>query len=159
MPVKTDLPKPRHEMTEADWTTYNQTRYRTWYDCGGIILFNRYGDVLVVQDKQSKKWSFPKGAAELQDQEKPMMTAIRECYEEVGLIPLTDYVWTSYKKHTQFFVNKQIYYYATIQEGCETHACVNDDEGAQVRWCTIDELRTMDCNIGIRRFIQTSRNN
>ncbi len=158
MPVKTDLPKRRSEMTEADWVHYNKTRYRTWYDTAGIIVFNSHGDVLVVQDAVTKKWSFPKGAAECQDQEEPLVTAIRECYEEVGLIPLVDYNWATYQNRDKFIQGKKIYFFATIEEGAEIRAHVNDEEGAQVAWCSIAHLQMLDCNLGIRMFCKHFHN-
>lgn len=153
MPVKSDLPKPRAEMTDADWYTYNKTRYTTWYKCAGIIV--KSGDkVLLVQDITSKKWSFPKGAAEMTDMENPFMTAIRECHEEAGLIPFTDYTIDDfiYKK----FPSKNCFFFATIVEGSESRAKVNDDEGYQVKWCTREDMCAMreSANMGIRHYLK-----
>ncbi len=152
MPVKSDLRKPRAEMTEEDWCTYDKTRYTTWYNCAGIIV--KSGDkVLLIQDKTTNKWSFPKGAAEIADMENPFITAIRECHEEAGLIPLTDYTMDNYIYKE--LPHKNCYFFATIVEGSESCAKVNDDDGYQVMWCTREDICAMgeSANIGVRHYL------
>lgn len=49
----------------------------------GAIVISPNGDFLVVQGRQSRKWSFPKGHGRLW--EKPIEAAIRELKEETGI--------------------------------------------------------------------------
>jgi 8-oxo-dGTP pyrophosphatase MutT (NUDIX family) len=62
------------------------------YVGAGIILRNAKGQVILVRDARSGRWGFPKGHPEPEDKKNPINTAIRECGEETGLQPLTDYV-------------------------------------------------------------------
>ena len=151
MSVKTDLPKPRAEMTEADWIAYGKTRYKSWYPCAGVIVKHNE-KILLVQDKIGKKWSFPKGAPEREDAEDPMKTAIRECYEETALIHGDDYIFDS--STPVKFPYDNLYMMATIQPGAETRARVNDDEGLQVKWCTRAELSFLwkNLNSAVRHY-------
>ncbi len=90
------MPNGRANLTEAEWIEIDKNRYRTWYDGSGIILFNSYNQVLLVQDKISKKWSFPKGRVDKEDCDFPIVTAIRETKEETGLDYRTDYIINSF---------------------------------------------------------------
>jgi 8-oxo-dGTP pyrophosphatase MutT (NUDIX family) len=151
MSVNRDLPKPRDQMTEADWRAYRKTWYTTWYTCAGVIV--KYNNkILLVQDKISKKWSFPKGAPEVADKDDPINTAIRECYEETALIHGDDYTFTTLSPVK--FPYDNYYMIATIQPGAEARARVNDDEGLQVKWCTRADLSLMwkELNSGIRHY-------
>lgn len=152
--IKNDYPKPREQMTEADWVAYNKTCYKTWYKSAGVIV--KSGDrVLVVQDKHGMKWSFPKGAAAYEDNEDPHQTAIRECYEETALIIGDDYVFTTPPIK---FPYDQYYMMAAVHPGAEHRARVHDEEVFQVKWCTRDELVQMwdKLNSGVRHY---ARNN
>ncbi len=91
------MPNGRANLTEAQWIEIEKNRYRTWYDGGGVILFNSYNQVLLVQDTFTKKWSFPKGRVEKEDCDFPIVTAIRETKEETGLQYMTDYIINSFE--------------------------------------------------------------
>ena len=49
----------------------------------GVILISPTDEILVVQGRQSKKWSFPKGHGS--PFEKPLEAALRELKEETGI--------------------------------------------------------------------------
>jgi 8-oxo-dGTP pyrophosphatase MutT (NUDIX family) len=139
---QSDLPKPRNEMTEADWVAYDKTRYKTWYKSAGIILF-KDNAVLLVQDKKSQKWSFPKGAPESEDNAQVLNTAVREAYEEVGLILDLDYTLdsTEYVK----FPYDGYYLFGRIHPNAIPK--VNDDEGQCVQWFTRNEIKNKIWNL------------
>lgn len=147
------LPKPRDQMTEADWIAYGHIRYKTWYKSAGVIIKNR-DTILLVQDKNSKIWSFPKGAPEAIDGEDPKQTAIRECYEETALIHDDDYKF-DYPIPDKFPYD-QMYMIATIKPGAETRIRVNDEEGLQVKWLTRTELSNLwkELNMAVRYYIK-----
>lgn len=149
--IKNDYPKPREQMTEADWVAYNKTCYKTWYKTAGVIV--KSGDkVLLVQDKHGMKWSFPKGAAVYEDNEDPRQTAIRECYEETALIYGDDYIFDA--PTPVKFPYDHYYTFATIHPGAEDRARVHDNEVFQVKWCTRVELSMMweSLNAAVRHY-------
>jgi 8-oxo-dGTP pyrophosphatase MutT (NUDIX family) len=123
-------------MTENDWMIYDKTRYKTWYKSAGIILF-KDNAVLLVQDKQSQKWSFPKGASEPEDKESVLNTAVRETYEEVGLIKDIDYTLSS--TNPVKFPYDAYYLFGKINP--DANPKVNDEEGLCVQWFTPDEIK------------------
>jgi 8-oxo-dGTP pyrophosphatase MutT (NUDIX family) len=146
----TKLPKPRAEMTEADWVEFDKTSFKSWYKNAGLIITK--GDrVLVVQDKNTKKWSFPKGAPDAVDTHDPKKTAIRETYEEAGLIPEMDYRFDSIP--SQRFPYDGLYYFAIATASAVPK--VNDDEGCDVRWYTRTDLKTIwsNTNAHIKHFV------
>jgi 8-oxo-dGTP pyrophosphatase MutT (NUDIX family) len=147
----TSLPKPRAEMTEADWIEFDKTSYKTWYKNAGLIIF-KDNMVLLVQDAKTLKWSFPKGAPEPIDANDPKKTAIRETYEEVGLLPETDYTFDNFK--IQDFPHNGYYYFATATPTANPR--VNDEEGLQVRWCTRAEVSAIwaQTNLHIKHFVK-----
>jgi len=147
----TTLPKPRDQMTEADWIAHG--RYKTWYKTAGVIVKHR-DKVLLVQDKIGKKWSFPKGGPEAVDGDDPKQSAIRECYEETALIHGDDYTF-DYPIPDKFPYD-QMYMIATIQPGAEDKARVNDEEGLQVKWLTRAELSMLwkELNTAVRYYIK-----
>lgn len=49
----------------------------------GVILISPNDEILVVQGRQSKKWSFPKGHG--LHSERPLEAALRELKEETGI--------------------------------------------------------------------------
>jgi 8-oxo-dGTP pyrophosphatase MutT (NUDIX family) len=57
---------------------------------GLILLSSDLTSVLLVRDTRSGKWGFPKGHRE-KDDSSDLATAVRECYEETGLVA-EDYV-------------------------------------------------------------------
>jgi 8-oxo-dGTP pyrophosphatase MutT (NUDIX family) len=65
---------------------------------GGIVLFNSKGHVLLLKEKTSGKWGFPKGAQEAEDRNDILRTAVRECAEEAGLYHGADYILLLTKK-------------------------------------------------------------
>jgi 8-oxo-dGTP pyrophosphatase MutT (NUDIX family) len=56
---------------------------------GLIVLSSDCNNVLLVHDARSGKWGFPKGHREASD-DSDLQTAMRECYEETGLV-MEDY--------------------------------------------------------------------
>ena len=58
---------------------------------GFIILSPEFTHTLLVKDSRSQKWGFPKGHRE-HDDDNDLATAMRECFEETGLIASDYYV-------------------------------------------------------------------
>lgn len=51
----------------------------------GVLFFNQQGEVLIVKPNYLEKWLWVGGSAN--DGEAPMTTALRECQEEIGVVP------------------------------------------------------------------------
>jgi 8-oxo-dGTP pyrophosphatase MutT (NUDIX family) len=49
----------------------------------GVVLLNYFSEVVVVQGRKSRKWSFPKGHG--RSRESPLDASIRELKEETGI--------------------------------------------------------------------------
>lgn len=147
----TSLPKPRAQMTESDWVEFEKTSFKSWYKNAGLIIF-KDDTVLLVQDAKTLKWSFPKGAPEAIDGHDPKKTAIRETYEEVGLVPEADYTIDS--PTIQNFPHNGYYYFATATPTASPR--VNDEEGLQVRWCTRADVSAIwaQTNLHIKHFVK-----
>lgn len=51
----------------------------------GVLFFNMQGEVLIVKPNYLEKWLWIGGSAD--EGEAPKTTALRECQEEVGIVP------------------------------------------------------------------------
>ena len=107
------------------------------YVGAGIILRNAKGQVILVRDARSARWGFPKGHPEPEDKKNPINTAIRECEEETGLQPLTDYVIdiTVAKR-----IGKRLYFYGICLKEHFDKGAMPAGEISDVRWWSFDEL-------------------
>lgn len=119
-------------------------------DRAGMILYNSRGQVLVLQDIHSRKWSFPKGKREGSDCS-PFHTAVRECAEESGLRLGTDYI-AAPTIHMRG--GGGIYYagYVTTDE-----PAIRIQPGEITGWTWIDpttpQIPTEQGNLGVRQFL------
>lgn len=107
------------------------------YVGAGIILRNAKGQVILVRDARSGRWGFPKGHPEPEDKKNPINTAIRECGEETGLQPLTDYVIdiTVAKR-----IGKRLYFYGICLKESFDKTAMPAGEISDVRWWSFEEL-------------------
>jgi len=107
------------------------------YVGAGIILRNPKQQVILVRDARSGRWGFPKGHPEPSDKKNPINTAIRECEEETGLKPLTDYVIdiTNAKR-----IGKRLYFQGLCLKETFDKAAMPEREISDVRWWSFDEL-------------------
>jgi 8-oxo-dGTP pyrophosphatase MutT (NUDIX family) len=113
----------------------------------GIILQNEQGELLCVQDSVTSKWSFPKGHCERTDSHL-VDTAIRETLEETGLEHGVDYLID--KRMYIPLGNRHVYYPAVRLTQKEPVAVPG--HSTAVRWLSLDELRNVPHNMGIRLF-------
>jgi 8-oxo-dGTP pyrophosphatase MutT (NUDIX family) len=52
---------------------------------GGVLIFNKAGDVLLVKPTYRNTWAWPSGGWD--EGESPLTVARRECEEEIGICP------------------------------------------------------------------------
>ena len=142
------LPKPRNEMTEEDWkaiTPENQAR-------GGMIVFNKYKQFLLVKDSKTGKWSFPKGVVDECDKDNTFNTAVRECKEETSLELNKDYTMKSYTP--MVFYETNYYYIAQLMRDINVKELKTDEEVSDVAWFDAKKVRSnwATVNAGVRQF-------
>jgi 8-oxo-dGTP pyrophosphatase MutT (NUDIX family) len=143
----------RQNKTKEELNQIYKNRYRTWYDGSGIIIFNAENHILLVQDAYTKKWSFPKGRVEKEDDDNPIITAIRETKEECGLECNTDYILNSIKPH---FVKFNTYFFiASLLDSAREPMTDGEHEGAY-RWCSPSYIKKeiwYNTNVYIKEFV------
>jgi 8-oxo-dGTP pyrophosphatase MutT (NUDIX family) len=107
------------------------------YIGAGLILINSRGDVLLVRDTRSNRLGFPKGHPEKKDKDIPLNTAIRECWEETGLILNNDYKLDGNKPKR---IGKRLYFSGICWREAFHAANVNKKEISEIGWWSLGHL-------------------
>ena len=102
--------------------------------CGGVIID---GDqVLLIKNKRSQHWSFPKGHMEAG--ESAVQTALREIREETGLkVIINPNVSSTINYNPTFEVNKDVTYF--LARPWEGILKAQESEVSELTWLSIDE--------------------
>jgi mRNA-decapping enzyme subunit 2 len=109
----------------------------------GAICINKNGEVLLVRGRLGGKWSFPKGHKKRGESD--LQCALRELWEETGIIPSSSEPMRSYK------LAKATYFFFTIEEECCPR--VNDsNEIDQVEWWSLASLPACNSNVDVSMF-------
>lgn len=120
----------------------------------GIIL-NCNNSFLLVKSNTNKKWSFPKGCIEPDENE--LVCALRELKEETGVDIDMD---------SDFYHDKRIYgdtiyfYYKTNRDMFNSKFIFDKNEILAVNWFNENELRNMEYhsyNFGIKMFLDNNK--
>lgn len=125
---------------------------------GFILLSSDLTHLLLVNDRRSGKWGFPKGHRE-SDDATDLATAVRECREETGLLP-TDYT----VQEDTFKISKgggaYIFRYATLNASDFHHTRLipgPPEEVARLEWVPLTTLleatNVLDGNKYLRNWI------
>lgn len=130
---------------------------------GFILLSSDLTHLLLVNDRRSGKWGFPKGHRESYDPT-DLATAVRECREETGLLP-TDY---SVQEDT-FKISKgsgaYIFRYATLNADFHHVRLIPGppEEVARLEWVSLATLleasTVLDGNKYLRNWISDIKTN
>lgn len=131
---------------------------------GFILLSSDLTHLLLVNDRRSGKWGFPKGHREVDDST-DLATAIRECREETGLIP-SDYT----VQEDTFKISKgggaYIFRYATLNATDFHHVRLipgPPEEVARLEWVPLATLleatNVLDGNKYLRNWINDIKTN
>jgi 8-oxo-dGTP pyrophosphatase MutT (NUDIX family) len=122
----------------------------------GLVLFNSNRHVLLLKDKFSTKWGFPKGAQEAEDGNDLLRTAVRECAEETGLHHGTDYILLLSKK---FFKVRGGTYFLGLVSNDELHIKIQESEIDA--YCWMDPFKPhipeAEMNHAVKMFLKKTR--
>ena len=115
----------------------------------GCILFSPNEKVLLVKGKLSGKWSLPKG--HMEGRENDLQCALRELYEETGIIPTAKY---SYFK--KFAAGG---YFIYFMENEPTPQIQANQEISEAGWFDISAISKLSCNLDLNCFSRWMKKN
>lgn len=112
----------------------------------GVMVVNKFGEILLVKDRRTEKWSFPKGKCKRHERE--LECALRELEEETSL---------KLSPHLQPLSIKQLrggtYYLFALEDAPTTLTPNNTWEISEVQWWSLTALPTgMAGNIDVSLF-------
>lgn len=105
--------------------------------CCGCIIINNNDKVLLVLQRKSKCWSFPKGHVE--NNETEIETALREVKEETGIdvnIEASKRYELTYKINNS--TNKNVVYF--IARPLNANVKIQEKEILDYKWCDINKV-------------------
>ena len=115
---------------------------------GGIIRFkdcNSEYQYLLVKQRHMGIWSFPKGHGH--ENEEHLDAAKREIYEETGLEISTNPIGRTRIKRGIYFIFDLL-----VKPNITTIPDTN--EISEVKWCTLNEMKDLHGNSGIKLFVE-----
>jgi len=119
-----------------------------YYRRAGVIAQNRRGEYLLVQN-YGKLWSFPKGSREKKDLT-ALHCAIREFQEETGI----NIQFRHLLPRERISVNKQVYYFASIDEEINRRRIASPVEITDIKWVTCEEILKMPITTTVRHIVE-----
>lgn len=127
------------------------------YTGAGIILA-RLDDncdprFLLLCGKETGVWSFAKGRPEPHDSARPMMTAVRETYEETGFMAGQHYTLLN----TPVRFGKRTYWLGVMQPDAVPALRLRSTEHSVAGWFTWDEVERLGGNTDVREWSKKSR--
>jgi 8-oxo-dGTP pyrophosphatase MutT (NUDIX family) len=111
----------------------------------GIIAISKDDKILLVKGRERNKWSFPKG--HIKPYENTHNCAIRECFEETGIIFNKDY--DDHRKLS----SGSYYIYRNLDE--EEPIIQDKQEICDVSWFSIASMMNLSTNVDVSKFLQT----
>ena len=111
----------------------------------GVIVISKDNKILLVKGREKNKWSFPKG--HIKGNETIHQCALRECYEETGLI-LHNQKYNSTSKLTsgEYFIYRGIN---------EVDLVTNDvNEICDLGWISLPMMMNMRTNVDVSAFLR-----
>ncbi len=128
------------------WSSYKSRKQQVF----GCILISPERKILTVKGRQSDKWSFPKG--HIESNETTLQCALRELYEETGVVPPDEYYSYKQFKHP---INKKLntagYYIYYVPREYPTYI-FDIEEVSEAKWLSWKELCEINGNIDISSF-------
>lgn len=128
------------------WSSYKSRKQQVF----GCILISPKHTILTVKGKLSDKWSFPKG--HIESNETSLQCALRELYEETGVVPACEYSdYKQFKHPIHKKLNTAGYFIFYVDQEYPTHI-YDTYEVSEVKWLSYDELCQINGNIDISSF-------
>lgn len=134
--------------------TIIDTRSKLSYVGAGIILTRQDANstkYLLLKGRETGVWSFSKGHPELHDKETPLRTAVRETFEETGLVAGVDYDIMG----DSIRFGKRPYWVGIVKSSQPVKVCRNEHSVAA--WFTWEEICLLRANTDVRMWIKKSR--
>ncbi len=110
----------------------------------GTIIFSTSDRILVVQGRETGKWSFPKGHKN-NVSESPLECALRETWEECGLT-----LGKGYLEMIQLAAGRYFVYRLEDEPKLLSH---DNNEIMDMRWVELEKLGDLNNNCDIRSYI------
>jgi 8-oxo-dGTP pyrophosphatase MutT (NUDIX family) len=107
---------------------------------------------LLLKGRETGVWSFSKGHPEFCDREAPLRTAVRETWEETGLVAGQDYNIMG----DSIRFGKRPYWVGMLTLNAADVA-VCRAEHSEARWFTWEEICDLNANTDVRAWIKKSR--
>jgi len=128
---------------ETNWRTNPCTK----------VQIKRYS-FITVKGKYSGIWSLPKGRMTDQDKETEEQCAIREVYEEIGiLLPSVSHL-------PKIKIGRNVYFIYHVNKKDFSNFEIHDNfEVEEVAWKTIEELKQLTCNKDLRAILKYPHKN
>lgn len=111
----------------------------------GCIVISENNKILLVKNRKGQKWSFPKGHKEYKDKT-TLDCALRELYEETGLILDKNYITTKKYMTVEYFLYSVPTEYRLFPRDTR--------EISEAKWFDFEELKDIEKNIGVSLFYQ-----
>ena len=115
----------------------------------GCILISPNDKVLLVKGRLSGKWSLPKG--HMEGRENDLQCALRELFEETGIIPTVKYSY--FKK----FAAGGYFIFFTEDQPSPQIQC--NQEISEADWFEMPEIRKLSCNLDLNCFLRWIKKN
>jgi 8-oxo-dGTP pyrophosphatase MutT (NUDIX family) len=122
-----------------------------WLACAGAVVLDDHERVLLMRRADTGRWATPGGIIEPGEQ--PAHAAVRECYEETGVIVTPDALTSVSVSGQVTCPNGDQVQYLELSFRCQMvggTARVNDDESLDVGWHRPDALPQLDEGIDNR---------
>jgi len=144
-------------LTTVRYDVSTPHKMKNTYVGAGIILTRISNDesehqYLLLKGKETGVWSFSKGHPELCDREMPLRTAVRETWEETGLVAGRDYIIMG----DSIRFGKRPYWVGLLTEDA-AEVAVCRAEHSMAAWFSWEEICTLNANTDVRAWIKKSR--
>jgi len=124
----------------------------------GIVLmrFDSYDEprYFLLRGRDTGVWSFPKGHPEICDREQPLATALRETFEETGLVVNSDYILQS----GPLRFGKRPYWIGIVNPHSLQRVQLAAREHSMGGWFTIAEIQRLKTNVDVRAWHKRATN-
>jgi len=127
----------------------------TYAGAGFVLLSSDLDYVLLVHDARSGKWGFPKGHRESYDPD-DLATAVRELFEETGLVPSQYTILSStFKIHK----GSQSYLFRYARLTNDIHKANlqanSPEEISELKWIPLADLLSADTVLDGNKYLRT----